>query len=493
MCAAVPDLPENDEYKRTFSVLFRNPIHAAETARQKRRQAMKDFAGRTAFVTGGAHGVGIGLVRALLAQGCNVAIADIRPASIEAALKALDNPQGDGRAGGRVLAAGAGARRGCGGGEVRPVSLLFNNAGVNLFQTIEESSYDDWDWIMGVNLHGPINGVMTFVPRMIRAGKGGYVVNTASMAGFLAGRRLRHLQHHQVRGARACPHRCGPASAPHGIGVSVLCPGLVKSYIYASDEVRPAGLKAGAKPVDTEAVKRLAAVHEFGMEPDVIAARVLEAMREDRFHIFSHPEFKDELERGVHRDSRGLPRLPGRSGLHSQRIDFEKTRRASYRQQRRGLKAPMSVRGRGPRSREHHHGRCRGQRALLRGAARTGAARRPAAAHARQCALDVRRGRPRRAAHQQPGLSAHLRPRGTPGSDRRAAPRGAAMLAATRKCGRGSTSRGLEHQLNEVTAVSLRQIFVLDPNGGAAGAEFLRRLSERRALQALPWERQPCL
>src|SRR2546429_7863925 len=68
------------------------------------------------------------------------------------------------------------------------VSLLFNNAGVNLFQTIEESSYDDWDWIMGVNLAGPINGVMTFVPRMIRAGRGGYVVSTASVAGFPAAR-----------------------------------------------------------------------------------------------------------------------------------------------------------------------------------------------------------------------------------------------------------------------------------------------------------------
>src|SRR5258706_14341104 len=66
------------------------------------------------------------------------------------------------------------------------VSLLFNNAGINLFQTIEESSYDDWDWVMGVNLHGPINGVMTFVPRMIAAGKGGYIVNTDSMAGFLS-------------------------------------------------------------------------------------------------------------------------------------------------------------------------------------------------------------------------------------------------------------------------------------------------------------------
>ena len=298
---------------------------------------MKDFAGRTAFVTGGAHGVGIGLVRTLLAQGCKVAIADIRAASIDAALKALDNPRAMGvtvdvssrqelaRAADRVEA------------QFGSVSLLFNNAGVNLFQTIEQSSYDDWDWIMGVNLHGPINGVMTFVPRMIRAGRGGYVVNTASMAGFLAAGvcGIYNTTKFAVRGMSASLRA---SLAPHGIGVSVLCPGLVKSYIYASDEVRPEALKAGAKPVDAEAVKRLAAVHEFGMEPDVIGARVLEAMREDRFHVFSHPEFKDELHEVFTETLEDFRDYPPDAGC-SQRTDFEKTRRASYRQQRQGLKA----------------------------------------------------------------------------------------------------------------------------------------------------------
>ena len=114
MCAAVPDLPENEEYKNTFSVLFRNPIHAAETARQKRIEAMKDFAGRTAFVTGGANGIGIGLVRALLAQGCNVAIADIRQAIHRCGPEvAAGQPECHGRAGRRVLARRNGAGRGC--------------------------------------------------------------------------------------------------------------------------------------------------------------------------------------------------------------------------------------------------------------------------------------------------------------------------------------------------------------------------------------------
>jgi len=298
---------------------------------------MKDFAGRTAFVTGGANGVGIGLVRALLAQGCNVAIADIRPASIDAALRALDNPRAMGVevdvSSRQDLARAAEAVE----AKFGIVSLLFNNAGVNLFQTVEESSYDDWDWLMGVNLHGPINGVMTFVPRMIRAGQGGYVVNTASMAGFLAAG-VCGIYNTTKFAVRGLSESLRASLAPHGIGVSVLCPGLVKSHIYASDEVRPTALKAGAKPVNAENVQRLAAVHEFGMEPDVIAARVLEAMREDRFHIFTHPEFKDELSEvfaEILQDFRDYPVDPG----HGQRTDFEKTRRESYRKQRRGLKA----------------------------------------------------------------------------------------------------------------------------------------------------------
>jgi NAD(P)-dependent dehydrogenase (short-subunit alcohol dehydrogenase family) len=299
---------------------------------------MKDFAGRTAFVTGGAHGIGIGLVRALLAEGCKVAMADIRAESIEKALRALNNPMCMGvpvdvssreamaRAANEVEA------------KFGPVSLLFNNAGVNLFQSIEESSYDDWDWVMGVNLHGPINGVMTFAPRMVKAGDGGYIVNTASMASILAAG-VPGIYNTTKFAIRGLSESLRASLAPHGIGVSVLCPGLVKSYIYASDDIRPQSLKGHAKPVDAGNVKRLAEIHEFGMEPDVIAARVLDAMRENRFHIFTHPEFKDEVSElfgEILQDFRDYPRDPG----FEQRTGFEKTRRESYKRQRRGLKGP---------------------------------------------------------------------------------------------------------------------------------------------------------
>jgi NAD(P)-dependent dehydrogenase (short-subunit alcohol dehydrogenase family) len=298
---------------------------------------MKDFAGRTAFVTGAAHGIGIGLVRALLAEGCKVALADIRKDAIDRALRTLDNPL----VMGVELDVSSRAAMTRAADEVEskfgPVSLLFNNAGINLFQTIEASSYDDWDWVMGVNLHGPINGVATFVPRMIASGAGGYVVNTASMAAFLAAGvpGIYNTSKFAVRGMSECLRA---SLAPHGIGVSVLCPGLVKSYIYASDEIRPERLKGGAKPVDQKNVQRLADVHEFGMEPDVVAARVLEAMRENRFHIFTHPEFKEELRELFDEVLADFRDFPAGAGFE-QRTGFEKTRRESYKRQRRGLKA----------------------------------------------------------------------------------------------------------------------------------------------------------
>jgi NAD(P)-dependent dehydrogenase (short-subunit alcohol dehydrogenase family) len=297
---------------------------------------MKDFAGRTAFVTGGAHGIGIGLVRALLAEGCKVAIADIRKDSIERALSEVKNPRAMGV---EVDVSSRDAmRRAADEVEAKfgPVSLLFNNAGINLFQTIEDSSYDDWDWIMGANLHGPINGVMTFAPRMVAAGAGGYIVNTASMAAFLAAG-VPGIYNTTKFAVRGMSESLRGSLAPHGIGVSVLCPGLVKSYIYASDDIRPERLKGSAKPVDRKNVQRLADIHEFGMEPDVIAARVLDAMRENRFYIFTHPEFKDELRElfdEVLADFRDYPPDPG----FEQRIGFEKTRRESYVRQRKGLK-----------------------------------------------------------------------------------------------------------------------------------------------------------
>lgn len=297
---------------------------------------MLEFAGRTAFVTGGANGIGLGLARALLAQGCKVAIADIREDALAAALKTLDNQAVTAvhvdvasRAGFAQAADRAEAALG-------PVSLLFNNAGINLFQTIDDSSYEDWDWVLGVNLHGVINGVMTFANRMKAHGQGGHIVNTASMASFISNGApgIYNTTKFAVRGMSESLRY---SLAPHGIGVSVLCPGLVKSHIFASDDVRPDALKAGAKPVNTEFVARLEQVHQYGMEPDVIARRALDAVKENRFHIFAHPEFKEELTEifdEILADFRDYPQDAG----YEKRIGFEKNRQDSFRATRKAVR-----------------------------------------------------------------------------------------------------------------------------------------------------------
>ena len=309
---------------------------ATNPCRRGGRGGLKDLAGRTAFVTGGANGIGLGLVRALLAEGCKVALVDIREEAIDAALATLDNQDVIGVQLDVASRDGFAAAADRVEAEFGPVSLVFNNAGINLFQTIDDSSYDDWDWVLGVNLHGVINGVMTFVPRMKARGDAGHVVNTASMAAFLCGPQpgIYNTTKFAVRGMSESLRY---SLAPHGIGVSVLCPGLVKSHIFASDEVRPDELKAGAKAVDAAAVGRLEQLHQVGMEPDVIAARVIDAIRANRFYIFSHPEFRDEL-REVFDDVldafRDYPEDPG----FQQRITFEKMRRDNYRTARQAAR-----------------------------------------------------------------------------------------------------------------------------------------------------------
>ncbi len=110
---------------------------------------------------------------------------------------------------------------------------------------------------------------------------------------------------------------------PHKIGVSVLCPGLVKSTIYESEKIRPAELSAGAIPTDPGFLQGLAQVHEFGMTPEEIGGKVLRAIQRNDFYIFSHPEFKDELRALLDEVLAAIPDEP----VPSKRLAFEEGRR----------------------------------------------------------------------------------------------------------------------------------------------------------------------
>ncbi len=138
------------------------------------------------MITGGANGIGLGMAKVFAREGARVVIADVRQDSLDQALSVLP----EGRAHAIRLDVSDRTAFAAAAEEVErtigPVDLLCNNAGVNLFAPIDESTYEDWDWILGVNLWGVVNGVQAFAPRMKARGRG-HIVNTASMASFLAG------------------------------------------------------------------------------------------------------------------------------------------------------------------------------------------------------------------------------------------------------------------------------------------------------------------
>ena len=283
---------------------------------------MRDVEGKVAFITGGGSGVGLGLARAFVAAGMKVAIADVRDDHLEEATAAL----GDG-----VLAirldvtdreafarAADETERALGN-----VHVLCNNAGVNLFNDIADATYQDWDWVLGVNLGGVVNGIVTFVPRIKAHGDGGHVVNTASMAAFVAGPGA-GIYTTAKFGVHGLSDALRWSLLPHGIGVSMVCPGLVKSKIYESDLIRPAELSTHVTPADEEFMRILPGLHDAGMDPDEIGEKVLRAIRRNDFYVFTHPDHREELREIFDETLAAFPDEP----VPADRLAVEEGRRA---------------------------------------------------------------------------------------------------------------------------------------------------------------------
>jgi len=283
---------------------------------------MRDVEGKVAFITGGGSGVGLGLARAFVAAGMKVAIADVRDDHLEEATAAL----GDGVLAIRLdVTDREGFARAADETEraLGNVHVLCNNAGVNLFNDIADATYQDWDWVLGVNLGGVVNGIVTFVPRIKAHGDGGHVVNTASMAAFVAGPGA-GIYTTAKFGVHGLSDALRWSLLPHGIGVSMVCPGLVKSKIYESDLIRPAELSTQVTPADEEFMRILPGLHDAGMDPDEIGEKVLRAIRRNDFYVFTHPDHREELREIFDETLAAFPDEP----VPADRLAVEEGRRA---------------------------------------------------------------------------------------------------------------------------------------------------------------------
>jgi len=251
---------------------------------------MTDVAGRTAFITGGANGIGLGIARALAGAGARLALADLDAEALDraraelAAITPTETYQLDVRdreAYARVADAAEAA--------LGPVSLLFNNAGVAGGAAATKMTYELWDWGMGVNLQGVINGVQTFLPRMAARGGGGQIVNTASGAGLVeAGSGV--LYHTAKFAVVGMTEALRPELAPLGIGCTVLCPGPVATDIIArTRRLQPRSGEPQADGPEREAgearTRRMTAWLARGVQPDAVGQMVLAAVLENRLYI----------------------------------------------------------------------------------------------------------------------------------------------------------------------------------------------------------------
>ena len=217
---------------------------------------MREFIGKAAFVTGGASGIGLALGRAFAEAGCKVMLADIEKAALDAVVASLSGsaPEIRGVVCDVADSASVDAAAEVSFSAFGKVHILCNNAGVGARGGIDHIALDNWHWVLDVNLIGVVNGVRAFLPHMRAHGEGGHIVNTASMAGM--------VNSGAARGQGFAPY---PASKfavvgmseglaielkPFGIGVSILCPGVVRTNILESARNRPERY-GPPTPVDT--------------------------------------------------------------------------------------------------------------------------------------------------------------------------------------------------------------------------------------------------
>jgi NAD(P)-dependent dehydrogenase (short-subunit alcohol dehydrogenase family) len=260
---------------------------------------MRDLGGKIAFVTGGSSGIGLGLVKALAAVGMKVAFTYRQAQHRDEALEYFQRQPGQrvhaipldvtDRAGFKAAADEAQAVLG------GPVQVLINNAGVGVHGLMEHATFADWDWVMGVNVGGVINGLQTFLPRMLAAGLPGHIVNVSSIGGIaaLGSVGLYATSKFAVVGLTEAL-RTDMVGRP--IGVSVYCPGPVKSNIADSGRSRPAELaESGYAAPDKEQGAPPPEFMLHAMDAVTAAGYVLEGIRHNRLYIISHPEFREVL------------------------------------------------------------------------------------------------------------------------------------------------------------------------------------------------------
>jgi NAD(P)-dependent dehydrogenase (short-subunit alcohol dehydrogenase family) len=262
---------------------------------------MRELAGKTAFVTGGASGIGFALGAAFAEAGMKVMLADIETEALAKAVKSLHDFGPNVRGIACDVADPVSVERAAKASyqAFGNVHVVCNNAGVAAAGGIDNISLDNWRWVLDVNLMGVLHGIRTFLPHIRAHGEGGHIVNTASMAGMNSGLGFSPYVASKFA-VVGMSEGLATQLKPFGIGVTVLCPGYVRTRIGESGRNRPERYGATQTPDPASpAGLLLAQITErlqSGLDPSDVASRVLAAIGEEELYVFTHPEMRAELE-----------------------------------------------------------------------------------------------------------------------------------------------------------------------------------------------------
>jgi NAD(P)-dependent dehydrogenase (short-subunit alcohol dehydrogenase family) len=262
---------------------------------------MRELAGKTAFVTGGADGIGLALGRAFAQAGMKVMLADIEGDALAGAVTSLHNIGPEVR--GVFCDVADPASVDAAANETieafGKVHVVCNNAGVAAAGGIDNISLDNWRWVLDVNLMGVLHGIRAFLAHIRAHGEGGHFVNTASMAGMDGGLGFSPYTASKFA-VVGMSEGLSQQLKPHGIGVSVLCPHFVRTRIGESGRNRPGRYGETQTPDPaTPAGQMLALITASiaaGLDPADVAARVLAAIREDQLYVFTHPAMRGHVD-----------------------------------------------------------------------------------------------------------------------------------------------------------------------------------------------------
>lgn len=259
---------------------------------------MENFSGRVAVVTGAGSGIGLGMARTFARAGMSVALCDIRQDAVEAAAEEV-----------RALTATMNARTIAMTADVADaqavedmaarveqefgrIDIVCNNAGVLVYpKPVLQVTNDEWDWLVGVNLRGVINGAQAFVPRIRKHGQGGHIVNTSSIGGFQVAKGRNTAAYATTKFAVvAFSDGLRNDLEGSGIGVSILAPSAVNTAIYHAPRHRPDkfGGPEGGPDRTPDELKQ-------GLHPDQVGRRVLAGIRNNDFYIFTHMASRERL------------------------------------------------------------------------------------------------------------------------------------------------------------------------------------------------------